>query len=99
MLSQKWFNKNGEVKVRFTRMELPDGRATDVSGYIHNNRDGYLRENRWKKLIAYTIGGAAIGTGAGMAVGIPTDEVGAGFAIGTSAGAGAGLIGGLVTKV
>lgn len=97
-IEPRWFNKNGAVKVRFTRMELPDGRTTDVSGYVYNKHDGYLKENRWKKLVAYTLGGAAIGTGAGMAIGIPADEVGAGFAVGTSAGAGAGLIGGIVTK-
>lgn len=98
IIEPKWFNKNGEVKVKFTRLELSDGRIADLNGCIYNNRDGYLRENRWKKLGLYTLGGAAVGIGAGMAIGIPTDEMGAGFAIGSPVGAGVGVMTGLVTK-
>ena len=97
-IDPKWFNKNGQVKVKFSRMELPDGRATDLNGYIYNDRDGYLKENPWKKIGAYTLGGAVLGTGAGVGVGIPCDELGTGLAVGAPVGAGAGFIGGLVTK-
>lgn len=98
IIEPQWFNKNGEVKVKFTRLELPDGRTADLNGYVYNKRDGYLRENRWKKVGLYTLGGAVVGTGAGMGIGIPSDEVGAGFAIGTPVGAGVGAVAGLVTK-
>lgn len=97
-IEPKWFNKNGEVKVKFTRLELPDGRTAELNGYVHNDRDGYLRENRWKKVGLYTLGGAVVGTGAGMGIGIPCDEMGAGFAVGTPVGAGLGAVAGLVTK-
>lgn len=98
IIEPKWFNKNGEVKVKFTRLELPDGRTADLDGYVYNDRDGYLKENPWKKVGLYTLGGAVVGTGAGMGIGIPSDETGAGFAIGTPVGAGMGAITGLVTK-
>jgi len=97
-IDPKWFNKNGEVKVKFSRLELPDGRTADLDGYVYNDREGYLKENPWKKLAAYTVGGAVIGTGAGLGVGIPEDEIGTGLAIGTPVGAGAGLAAGLITK-
>ena len=47
----------------------------------------------------YTVGGAAVGTGAGVGFSfIPDpDRVGRGIAIGTPVGAGVGLITGLVT--
>lgn len=96
--SNKWFNKVAEVKFHFTRLELPDGRTADVDAYIYNNRDGYLRENPWKKVALCALGGTIVGTGAGMAIGIPNDETGTGFAVGTPAGFGAGTILGLVTK-
>lgn len=98
IVEPKWFNKNGEVKVKFTRMELPDGRASELKGYVHNNREGYLKENPWKKVAAYTVGGAVIGTGAGMGFGAIDDNFGTGAAIGAPSGAGAGLVAGLVTK-
>ncbi len=98
IISPKWFNKNGEVKVKFTRMELPDGRTSELNGYVYNKREGFLRENPWKKVAAYTIGGAVIGTGAGMGLGAIDDNFGTGAAIGAPSGAGAGLITGLVTK-
>lgn len=94
----RWFNKNGEVRVRFTRLEMPDGRTADVNGYIYNNRDGYLKENWWKKVAAWTVGGAAVGIGSGLAIGIPEDKLGTGLAIGAPVGAGAGAVVGLVTK-
>ncbi len=98
IINPKWFNKNGEVKVKFTRMELPDGRTSELNGYVYNDREGYLKENPWKKVAAYTVGGAVVGIGGGLGVGIPTDEVGTGLAIGAPSGAGAGLVAGLVTK-
>ena len=52
------------------------------------------------KLLLYTAGGAAIGTGAGVGFSfIPNPaKVGTGVAIGTPVGAGVGLVTGLVTK-
>ncbi len=97
-IDPKWFNKNGEVKINFTRMELPDGRTSEVDGYVHNNRDGYLKESWWKKVAAWTAGGAAVGIGAGLGIGIPEDKLGTGLAVGAPIGAGAGLVGGLVSK-
>ncbi len=97
-IDPKWFNKNGEVKINFTRMELPDGRTSEVNGYVHNNRDGYLKESWWKKVAAWTAGGAAVGIGAGLGIGIPEDKLGTGLAVGAPIGAGAGLVGGLVSK-
>lgn len=52
------------------------------------------------KLLLYTAGGAAIGTGAGVGFAFIPDpvKVGTGVAIGTPVGAGVGLVTGLVTK-
>lgn len=51
------------------------------------------------KVALYTVGGAAIGTGAGVGFSfIPSpDKIGTGIAIGTPVGAGIGLVTGLVT--
>lgn len=51
------------------------------------------------KVALYTVGGAAVGTGAGVGFSfIPNpDKVGTGIAIGTPVGAGVGLVTGLVT--
>ena len=57
-----------------------------------------MKENPWKKVAAYTVGGAVIGTGAGMGFGAIDDNFGTGAAIGAPSGAGAGLVAGLVTK-
>ena len=65
-------------------------------------KDYALKEGPWMtagKVALYTVGGTAVGTGAGVGFSfIPDpDKVGTGVAIGTPVGAGVGLITGLVT--
>ena len=98
---EKKFNKNARVYVQITEIVTPDGNKATINAkpYYKNYE---LKEGPWMtagKLLLYTAGGAAIGTGAGVGFAfIPNPaNIGAGVAIGTPVGAGVGLITGLVT--
>ena len=96
---KKWWNKNDKVCVNFESMTLPNGTTVPFSAEIINN-NGVLTENRWVKPLGYTIGGAAIGTGAGIGISAMSwhHHWGRGIGAGIPIGAGVGLISGLVTK-
>ncbi len=97
----QWFNKNARVYTQITKVVLPDGRTVDMNAKPFY-KDYALKEGPWMtagKVALYTVGGTAVGTGAGVGFSfIPDpDKVGTGVAIGTPVGAGVGLITGLVT--
>ncbi len=97
----QWFNKNAKVYTQITKVELPCGKTVDMNAKPFY-KDYALKEGPWMtagKVALYTVGGTAVGTGAGVGFSfIPKpDKVGTGIAIGTPVGAGVGLITGLVT--
>ncbi|MBE7713526.1 MAG: hypothetical protein E7Z87_07270 [Cyanobacteria bacterium SIG26] len=97
----QWFNKNARVYTQITKVVTPDGKTVDMNAKpFYKNYE--LKEGPWMtagKIALYTVGGAAVGTGAGVGFSfIPDpDKVGTGVAIGTPVGAGLGLITGLIT--
>lgn len=93
---QKWFNRNAKVTLDFVSMTLPNGRVLPFNARVLNN-DGILTSNWWGKPLAYTLGGAAVGTGAGIAIATCNDEYGKGVAIGLPVGAGVGAATGFIT--
>lgn len=97
----QWFNKNARVYTQITKVVTPSGKSVDMNAKPFY-KDYALKEGPWMtagKVALYTVGGAAVGTGAGVGFSfIPDpDKVGTGIAIGTPVGAGVGLITGLVT--
>ena len=98
---QRWFNKNARVYPQLTQITLPDGRQMAFNAKPFT-KDYSLKEGPWMtagKLLAYTAGGAAVGTGAGVGFAfIPSPQkIGTGVAIGAPVGAAVGLVTGLVT--
>ena len=82
-------------------MTTPNGQNVTVAGRVVDN-NGVLTASKLKtlgKVAAYTAGGAAIGTGAGVGfAAIPSPQnYDTGVAIGLPVGIGVGLIAGLVT--
>ena len=97
---KKWWNKNDKVTVEFETMTLPNGVVVPFQAKVLNN-NGVLTENRWAKPIGYTLGGAVVGTGAGIGIANMRghdDSTDSGIAIGAPVGAGVGLLTGLATK-
>ncbi len=97
----QWFNKNARVYTQITKVVTPSGKTVDMNAKPFY-KDYALKEGPWMtagKVALYTVGGTAVGTGAGVGFSfIPNPhKVGTGVAIGTPVGAGVGLITGLVT--
>lgn len=98
---EKWFNKNARVYVQINEIVTPDGDKTAINAKpFYKNYE--LKEGPWMtagKLLLYTAGGTAVGTGAGVGFAfIPSPaKIGTGVAIGTPIGAAVGLVTGLVT--
>jgi hypothetical protein len=97
----QWFNKNARVYTQISKVVTPDGNVVEMNAKPFY-KDYALKEGPWMtagKVALYTVGGAAVGTGAGVGFSfIPKPhKVGTGVAIGTPVGAGVGLITGLVT--
>ena len=81
-------------------MTLPTNVTVPFKAEVLNN-NCVLTENRWLKPVEYTVGGAALGAGTGVAIGSAKHNghrhFGEGVAIGTPVGAGVGLLTGLTT--
>ena len=97
----RWFNKNARVSVKFRELTVAGGKtyAIDADPFT---KDRTLKEGPWMtfaKVLGWTVGLGAIGTGAGVGFSfIPSPAViGHGIAIGTPIGCGVGLILGFVT--
>lgn len=98
----KWFNKNARVYAEITSAELPCGKKVDLSAKPFTKKYD-LKEGPWMtagKLALYTVGGAGVGTGAGVGLAFIPDptRIGTGIAIGAPVGAAVGLATGLITK-
>ncbi len=97
----QWFNKNARAYLQINKAILPSGKTVDLCAKpFYKNYE--LKEGPWMtagKLALYTVGGAAVGTGAGVGFGFIPDptKIGTGIAIGAPVGAAVGLITGLVT--
>ncbi|MDD3593856.1 MAG: S-layer homology domain-containing protein [Candidatus Gastranaerophilales bacterium] len=92
----QWLNKNAKLTLDFKEAKTPCGEKFIIKGKVFVN-DGVLESNCWQKPLWWTLGGAAVGTGAGLGIGIPNDETGKGLAIGIPCGAAAGAVAGFVT--
>jgi len=97
----QWFNKNARVYAQINKAVTPCGKTVDLNAKPFY-KDYALKEGPWMtagKVALYTVGGGAVGTGAGVGLSfIPRPhKVGTGIAIGAPVGAGVGLITGLVT--
>ncbi len=98
----RWFNKWARVYCQVCKVKLPNGQEVELNAKpFYKNYE--LKESAWVnagKLALYTVGGGAVGTGAGVGFGfIPSPEkIGTGIAIGAPVGAGVGLATGLITK-
>lgn len=101
IIPPKMFNKNARVKFLFKSLVLPGGQEVKISAAPYT-KDGYLKEGPWMtagKILSWTVGLGAIGTGAGIGFSfIPNPaQIGTGIAIGTPIGCGVGFVVGLVT--
>lgn len=97
----RWFNKNARVYAQIDKVVTPCGNTVELNAKPFS-KDYSLKEGPWMtagKLALYTIGGGAVGTGAGIGLAyIPKpNKIGSGIAIGTPIGASIGLVTGLVT--
>jgi len=93
------FNRSAEVILDFFELKLPSKQAVNFPAKVYEN-DGVLKPSTAKivgKVALYTLGGAAVGTGIGVAAGAHHDHYGKGIAIGAPVGAGVGLATGLIT--
>ena len=80
---------------------MPNGKTVDLNAKPFY-KDYALKEGPWMtagKLALYTVGGTAVGTGAGVGLAfIPSPhKIGTGIAIGAPVGAAVGLVTGLIT--
>lgn len=97
----KWFNKNARVSMKFRQITVPSGKTYNIDADPFT-KDRTLKEGPWMtfaKILGWTVGLGAVGTGAGIGFGfIPNPaKLGTGIAIGTPIGCSVGLVLGLVT--
>ena len=96
LVKQRAFNQNAKVGIEITQLILTNGEQIDFSAQTVED----LRPSKaatFGKVAAYTIGGAAIGSGIGVAGGAGSNNYGTGIAIGLPTGIGVGLATGLLT--
>lgn len=96
----KAFNRSGKIYLDFKYMELPDGTQKFIKAKIFNKKDFLSRGklNALGKGLGTTLGGMAIGTGAGCGIGVAAGAViVGGFAIGMPVGFAVGAAAGLLT--
>ena len=97
----KWFNKNARAYIQLNKITLPDGKVVDLNAKPFY-KDYALTESKWVNfwnLVAYGLGGGAVGTGAGVGFAFIPDpvKIGTGIAIGAPVGVAVGVITGLIT--
>jgi len=96
----KAFNRSGKVYLNFKYIELPDGTQYCIKAKLFNQKDFLSRGklNALGKGLGTTLGGMAVGTGAGCGIGVAAGSVIiGGFAIGMPVGFALGAAAGLVT--
>jgi len=92
----QWLNKNAQMTIDFKEATLPDGKTFQMQANAFENA-GVLASNKWEKPLFWTLGGAVVGTGIGLAAGIPSDKAGLGCAIGIPAGLATGAAIGFIS--
>ena len=92
----RWLNKNARMTIAFKNVTFPDGRVFDMVGNAFEN-EGVLISNHWQKPLLWTLGGTVVGTGIGLAAGVPNHKTATGIAIGIPTGAVAGAAIGFLT--
>ncbi len=92
----RWLNKNATMTIDFKEATLPDGRVFQMQANAFEN-EGVLVSNKWEKPLFWTLGGTVVGTGVGLAAGVPNDKTGMGLAIGIPTGAVVGAAIGFIT--
>ena len=98
----RWLNKNARMTISFKNATFPDGKVIDMVANAFENQvgapsDGVLVSNHWEKPLFWTIGGTAVVTGIGLAVGVPNHKTGTAMAIAIPTGAAAGALIGFLT--
>lgn len=88
----QWLNKNAKMTIAVKEATLPCGKKIQMIANAFEN-DGILISNKWEKPLIWTAAGTLVGTGIGLAAGIPNDETAIGLAVGIPTGAvvGAGI--------
>jgi len=88
----QWLNKNARMTIAVKEATLPCGKTVKMIANAFEN-DGILVSNKWEKPLIWTAAGTLVGTGIGLAAGIPNDETAVGLAVGVPVGAvvGAGI--------
>ena len=74
----QWFNKNARVYTQITKVVTPSGKSVDMNAKPFY-KDYALKEGPWMtagKVALYTVGGAAVGTGAGVGFSFIPDQIG-----------------------
>ena len=98
----RWLNKNARMTISFKNATFPDGKVVDMVANAFENQaggpnEGILVSNHWQKPLLWTLGGTVVGTGIGLAAGVPNHKTGTGIAIGIPTGAVAGAAIGFLT--
>ena len=96
MTPQKSFNRNAKVGIEINQLILPNGEQIDFSAQTVNDLTP-SKKATIGKVAAYSLGGAAVGTGVGIAAASGSGKYGTGVAVGLPVGLGVGLATGLVT--
>ena len=92
----RWLNKNATMTIAFKSATLPCGKEVEFKANAFEN-EGVLISNKWEKPLFWTLGGTVLGTGIGLAAGVPNDETALGLAIGVPTGAVVGAAVGFLT--
>ena len=90
------------MTISFKNATFPDGKVVDMVANAFENQvgspnEGILVSNHWQKPLLWTLGGTIVGTGIGLAAGVPNHKTGTGIAIGIPTGAVAGAAIGFLT--
>ncbi len=85
----RWLNKNARMTIAFKSATLPSGKTVQIQANAFEN-DGVLVSNHWQKPLLWTVGGTVVGTGIGLAAGVPNDNTVIGLAVGVPTGAAVG---------
>jgi hypothetical protein len=94
--------RNGELRIRFSEIQAPDGRRLPIQGSIATET-GTLEGGTTKVRIFRALGTTAVGAGLGAALGtamgpLSGGKVGRGAIYGTALGAGVGAVGSAIQK-
>lgn|SRR5574344_330887 len=90
----KSFSRSAKLKLAFNKFILPNGIVIPVCAYP-NTKNQILRKSKWKetgRIALWTLGGMAVGAGAGTGIGFAASSVCVGTFVGLAIGGGSCLI-------